>query len=261
MYDKLKSTLGLAGVGRGEAEMKKALKSIAHQLGFDVTRVNKSTKLRDGEIAFLHIGKNAGTQVMNVASKLEKYGVKIRKFRHTVKLFELPSDAKYFFSIRKPESRFVSGFYSRKRKGQPRTYAEWSEHEAVAFNLFEDANDIAENLFSDSVIGNQARMAIKSISHTSMQQIDWFQRCAFLEQQPPLTIIRQENFVSDMQRLLTLLNVDLDASSIIAKDGISAHSNDYANVPPLSDMALKNLREWYVQDYYFYEMCVDFLQS
>ena len=97
MYEKLKSTLGLAGVGRGEAEMKKALKSIAHQLGFDVTRVNKSTKLRDGEIAFLHIGKNAGTQVMNVASKLEKHGVKIRKFRHTVKLFELPSDAKYFF--------------------------------------------------------------------------------------------------------------------------------------------------------------------
>ena len=27
--------------------------------------------------------------------------------------------------------------------------------------------------------------------------------------------------------------------------------NDYKGVPPLSEMALKNLREWYIQDYYF----------
>jgi hypothetical protein len=127
--------------------------------------------------------------------------------------------------------------------------------------LFEHANDLAENLFSKGVIGRQARMAIKSISHTGMQQIDWFQRCAFIDQQPPLAIIRQENFVSDMQRLLNLLNLDVDVTTMITKDNTSAHRNDYKETPPLSDLALKNLREWYIQDYYFYETCEDFIQG
>lgn len=240
--------------------MKKIVKIPLNALGFDLVRSKPPANLRDDEIAFLHIGKNAGTQVMNVAVKLKDYGINIHKFGHEVKLRQLPNDAKYFFSARKPESRFLSGFYSRKRKGQPRIYSEWSEHEAVAFSLFEHANDLAENLFSKGDIGKKARMAIKSISHTGMQQVDWFQRCAFIDQQPPLTIIRQENFVSDMQRLLNLLELDVDVTSLITKDKISAHRNDYEETPPLSDEALRNLREWYIQDCYFYEMCEDFLQ-
>ncbi len=47
---------------------------------------------------------------------------------------------------------------------------------------------------------------------------------------------------------------------MITKDKITAHRNDYKETPPLSDVALKNLREWYIQDCYFYEMCEDFLQ-
>ena len=241
--------------------MKKFLKRMANRGGLDVIRSKQSFKLKNDEIAFLHIGKNAGTQVMNIAQKLENHGVYIRKFGHDIKLSQLPGDARYFFSVRKPESRFLSGFYSRKRRGQPTYYSEWSKHEALAFNLFDNANDVAENLFSEGSIGRQARMAIKSISHTGMQQIDWFQRCAFIDQQPPLTIIRQENFTYDMQRLLKLLNVDIDLTTMIAKDSTSAHKNDYKGVPPLSEMALKNLREWYIQDYYFYEMCEDFIQG
>ena len=240
--------------------MKKIIKSAINTLCFYLVRSKWSANSRDDEIAFLHIGKNAGIQVMNVAVKLKDYGVNIHRLGHKVKLSQLPNDAKYFFSVRKPESRFLSGFYSRKRKGQPRMYREWSEHEAVAFSLFEHANDLAENLFSEGDIGKKARMAIKSISHTGMQQVDWFQRCAFIDQQPPLTIIRQENFVSDMQRLLNLLNIDVDVTSMITKDKITAHRNDYKETPPLSDVALKNLREWYIQDCYFYEMCEDFLQ-
>ncbi|MDB3924960.1 sulfotransferase family 2 domain-containing protein [Candidatus Pelagibacter sp.] len=241
--------------------MKKILRSAINQLGFDLIRTKRSPNLlKDDEIAFLHIGKNAGTQVMNVAVKLKDYGINIHKFGHNTKLSQLPHGAKYFFSVRKPEARFFSGFYSRKRKGQPRIYSEWSKHEAVAFSLFEHANDLAENLFSEDHIGREARMAIKSISHTGKQQIDWFQRCGFIDQQPPLTIIRQEKFVSDMQRLLNLLNLDVDVTTMITKDNISAHRNDYTDVPPLSDLAIKNLREWYIQDCYFYEMCEDFLQ-
>lgn len=238
----------------------KAVNRLAQRAGFEITKLKNKSSLKEGDIAFLHIGKNAGTQIANIALQLQDYGVTIRTFGHNVKLSELPADAQYFFSIRKPESRFVSGFYSRKRKGQPRVYREWTNHEARAFGLFEDANDLAENLFSDGKIGVQARMAIKSISHTGMQQIDWFQRCAFLDQQPPLTIIRQENFVSDMQKLFAIVNVDVDVNELISNDSTSAHKNDYATVSPLSEKALKNLQDWYIQDYYFYAACEDFLR-
>jgi hypothetical protein len=77
--------------------MKKFLKSAINQLGFDLVKSNRFANLRDDEIAFLHIGKNAGTQVMNVAVKLKDYGVNIHRFGHGVKLSQLPNDAKYFF--------------------------------------------------------------------------------------------------------------------------------------------------------------------
>ena len=129
-------------------------------------------KYNDGDIVFLHIGKNAGTQVQHVTRQLEHYGIVVKSYGHRVKLFELPHDSQYFFSIRNPASRFVSGFYSRKRKGQPRLHNEWTPHEAIAFESFEHANELAENLFSTGAIGTRARQAIKSISHTGMQQYD-----------------------------------------------------------------------------------------
>ena len=170
-------------------------------------------------------------------------------------------NTKYFFSIRKPETRFASGFYSRKRKGQPRLYNEWNLHESLAFDAFEHANDLAENLFSEDTKGRFARQAIKSISHTARQQFDWFQDCAFLDKQSPITIIRQEYFEKDMQRLLDLLGLDLDIKTLTTKDKVNSHSYDYSKTPPLSDLAVANLKKWYVQDYWFYEMCEVWLKK
>ena len=72
------------------------------------------------EIAFLHIGKNAGTQIMHLAQQLKPHGIHVHQLPHSKKLYELPLAINYFFSIRHPITRFKSGFYSRKRKGQPR---------------------------------------------------------------------------------------------------------------------------------------------
>jgi len=198
---------------------------------------------------------------MHVAHQLQKHGIFIKNFGHNFRLLDLPKENKYFFSIRNPASRFISGFYSRKRKGQPRIYSEWSDHEIVAFQKFEHANELAEDLFLSGSRGISARQAIKSISHTGMQQIDWFQRCAYLEVQPPLTIIRQEFFNKDMQRLLDLLDVGLDISGLLTEDKMQAHSNNYDQCPNLSDLAIANLEKWYIQDYMFYERCEEWLNS
>jgi hypothetical protein len=91
------------------------------------------------KLIFLHIGKNAGTQILHLANQLQHDGIVINKMPHRSKLRDIDENDQYFFSIRDPISRFKSGFYSRKRKGQPRIYSEWTPHEAAAFKSFEHA--------------------------------------------------------------------------------------------------------------------------
>lgn len=212
------------------------------------------------QLAFLHIGKNAGTQIMHLAEQLKPHGVVIHQMPHTRKLYELPPGAEYFFSIRDPISRFRSGFYSRKRKGQPRLYVEWSSAEAAAFARFEHASELAEALFRDDETGRQAMAAIQSVRHTAMQQIDWFERAAYLDLRPPVWIIRQENFSSDFDVFLERLGLSLRYADLKpALDATRAHRNDYSLSPPLSRLAEDNLRRWYARDFAFYDYCVGWM--
>lgn len=210
------------------------------------------------EIAFLHLGKNAGTQITYLAGQIEAAtGVKIVNCGHETKYFMLPEKTRYFFSIRNPLSRYQSSFYSRKRKGQPRIYNEWTEDEHIAFSKFEHANDLAENLFRNDRLGYEAAQAIFSISHTSRQQIDWFQRAGqFLTLNPPIWIIRQEHFDEDFSEFLSRGKIGLSYSDLkVSEDAVTAHKYDYADTPTLSDTAIANLERWYARDFVFYELC------
>lgn len=216
---------------------------------------------RPREIAFMHIGKNAGTQIMHLAQQIKGYGVHVHLLPHTRKLCEIPPELPYFFSIRNPVTRFKSGFYSRKRKGQPRIYSEWSKPEAIAFGEFEHANDLAEALFREDEKGLRAAQAITAIRHASMQQIDWFERIGYLDVRPPVWIIRQENFAGDFEVFLKRLKLPLAFSDLTpARDASSAHSNDYSQVPALSEIAKQNLVRWYARDVMFYEVCLDWMR-
>jgi hypothetical protein len=212
------------------------------------------------EIAFLHIGKNAGTQIMVLAQQLKSHGVTVHQLPHDAKLYRLSDKLPYFFSIRNPVTRFKSGFYSRKRKGQPRLYVEWSRHEALAFQNFEHANDLAEALFRDDALGRLATQAIQSIRHTSMQQIDWFERIGFLELRPPVWIIRQERLEEDFNTLLARMGLQIKCSDLkLAVDKTAAHANDYGTAPELSPRAKENLSRWYARDQVFCDLCLDWM--
>lgn len=214
------------------------------------------------EIAFLHIGKNAGTQIMHLAQQLRGRGLLIHQLSHATKLYELQEKLPYFFSIRNPITRFKSGFYSRKRKGQPRIYVEWTRTEAMAFSAFEHANDLAEALFRTDARGLLAAQAIQAIRHTSMQQIDWFERVGFLDARPPVWIIRQEHFEPDFDRFLARAGLALTSRDLQpAKDPAQAHSNDYSRTPELSDLARENLARWYARDLVFYDVCVQWMRG
>ena len=210
---------------------------------------------------FLHIGKCAGTQMAEIAKGYNSLGkdFHIVKHPHGMTLQELPPE-QYFFSIRNPVSRFFSSFYSRKRKGQPRTYFEWTSGEAIAFGQFEHANDLAEALFdAESAAKSEAAFyAIRSISHCKTNQINWFPLPGnFLESRPPYAIIRQENFHDDLRELSKKIGFDL--TSLITDDNVKSHRNDYSGVPPPSEKAINNLNRWYSQDVAFYKVCQNWI--
>jgi hypothetical protein len=213
------------------------------------------------EIQFLHIGKCAGTQIASLAEKINamRNGIKIVKHRHHVTLAALPRDAEYFFSIRSPETRFISGFYSRKRNGRPRFDFEWTPSEREAFSSFHHANDLAEALFIDGAAGRLAFAAMQSIRHIAINQSDYFKHCGdFLNNRAPVTIIRQEYFERDIGVLAGKLG--LDVLPPLETDPVAAHKNDYAGLRPLSELAKENLRKWYAQDFEFYRHCSIWLE-
>ncbi|MCB2048168.1 MAG: hypothetical protein KDE32_08060 [Novosphingobium sp.] len=209
----------------------------------------------DDAIHFLHIGKAAGTQIKTLA---EQVPGKIIVHGHDKSLRDLPLSARYFFSIRDPVSRFYSGFYSRKRKGQPTYNIEWNACEAAAFRDFEHANDLAEALFETGKTAASATQAIISIRHTGQNLTSWFlQQGNILEVRPPVWIIRQENFAQDFKAFLRQAGLE-DAGVVpVGK----RHANDYADDPPLSPKAIANLERWYAQDYAFHAVCEEWLRE
>jgi hypothetical protein len=193
----------------------------------------KGVSVMTTNLHFLHIGKCAGTQMGEIAKGYNSLGkgFHIIKHPHGVKLQNLPPE-RYFFAIRNPTSRFFSAFYSRKRKGQPRAYFEWTSDEAIAFSQFEHANDLAEALFDvESAAKSEAAFyAIRSIAHCNTNQLSWFPLRNFLKSRPPYAIIRQENFRDDLLELSKKIGFDL--TSLITDDHVRSHKNDYSGVPP-----------------------------
>ena len=96
---------------------------------------------------FLHIGKTAGTAVkvaLKEAPGSAKYRVVVQP--HDGKLASIPETDHYFFCVRDPIDRYVSGFLSRKRQGQPRYFIPWTEGEAEAFERFDSPDALAVSL-------------------------------------------------------------------------------------------------------------------
>lgn len=215
----------------------------------------------ENTIHYLHIGKTAGTQIKFLSEKIDRQldDTRIILHKHHVDFNALPKDDAYFFSIRHPQTRFVSGFYSRKRKGAPRHFSEWSAHEERVFTEFEHANDLAEAL-SNPRKATSALCAMKTILHTAKMQVSWFDGAGyFLDVRPPLHIIRQEHFEKDLASFSA--KIGLPSAPEIATDPVKSHKNSYEGIPPLSPLAKENLAKWYDQDVQFYKMCSDWVEN
>lgn len=204
---------------------------------------------------FLHIGKTGGSNIKSTLQDVKTESYNFIFHSHKIRLEDIPIGDKYFFCTRDPIDRFQSGFYSRKRKGQPRYYYEWSGDEAKSFSFFSNPNELAEMLHESNENYENAKFAMESIIHVNSSYWDWFRdREYFKERVDDLFfILRLENLESDFKKFIQKVNGEHEIE--LGTDSLSKHSNNIEYF--LSEKSFKNLMEWYNEEYKFLKFIDD----
>lgn len=209
-------------------------------------------------VHFTHISKTGGSAVKHAIRQARKdaggtllspWGP-ILGHKHRFRLSDVPDGDKAVLTLRDPISRFVSGFYSRQRKGAPRYTREWSERERLAFEWFATPAELAEALAEpEGELRERAELAMQSMFHLRRRQASWTGPPAYLllHLDKVLYFARQETLDEDWERLKDLLG--LPAGLALPRDDAVAHRTPYVHDLSLSDKAVHALQAWYSTDY------------
>jgi hypothetical protein len=209
-------------------------------------------------VHFVHIGKTGGTALKRGLRRAglpeTPYGP-IELHRHRDHLDALPAADHVFFFVRDPVARFLSGFYSRLRKGQPRYYFEWSPAERKAFEAFPTPHRLATALAArDKDERALAEWSMGRIRHLElMETFVGSPRTLRKELDRVVYIGRQETLDADWQRLKDVLA--LPASAVLPTGPKVAHRRGGTGEEPLDEASLAALRHWYRRDYELVEFC------
>lgn len=200
-------------------------------------------------IHFMHVGKTGGTALKAVLKRANRQGhVTFILHPHYVGSEAAGPKDRILVVLRDPISRFRSAFYSRKRKGQPRRFSEWSRLEAPAFARFDHANDLAEALSSpDAETRAAAGIAMLAIEHVRSSYLDWLTVEDVTHHRDRVVALDQTALAAEFSAFTASLGLPEDLK--LPQDDTSAHRNSYDDVPALSDTARANLRAWYARDY------------
>jgi len=208
-------------------------------------------------IHFLHIGKTGGTAIKHALKgnlRTEKSVITLNS--HGTTLMDIPVGEKVVFFLRDPISRFLSGFYSRKRKGQPRAFYEWTPQEKDAFNMFSTPQNLATALLSTNKDERlKAEKAMKCIRHVRDSYWTWFDSEEYLRSRLSdiFFIGFQETLSADFEILKAKLGLPQDV--LLPRNEIHAHKNPSDLDLNLNKEQRAVLKKWYEKDYEFIQMC------
>jgi hypothetical protein len=208
---------------------------------------------------FLHVGKTGGTAIKGALRSAglphTPYGP-LRLHRHRYTLADVPEGHKVFFCLRDPINRYLSGFYSRLRKGQPRFYYEWTTKEATAFEAFPTPQALAGALASDiQKIHRQAVRAMGAIRHVNrpigytLGSTDDF----LARREDVVFIARQETLGADWPHLKAALGLPPELD--LPADPERAHRGGPSEDRSLDEAQRRALTEWYATDYELLDLC------
>ena len=231
--------------------------TISMGLSWAHARTQSFRASREGRkpLHFIHVGKTGGSAIKEALSGHEltrEYRIVLHE--HAFRLAMVPAGEQAFLFLRDPASRFVSGFNSRMRKGQPRYYYEWTRAEKTAFTLFKSAEELALALgSSDSEQREDAETAMRAIQHvrdsydslfgglTGLQALE--NRIAFVGFHNDMT--------AGFESLKTLAG--LPGGLQLPGDEIGAHRAPAGISKRIGDEARANVRKWYAEDYRIYD--------
>lgn len=212
-------------------------------------------------VGFLHIGKTAGTAIRAVIAEHNagRSHSPVEVFTHEYslpKIWQEDASIAMSFFVRDPVERFVSGFNSRLRRGQPRYNSPWSEQESTAFSRFPSPGALGEALSAQEPARSAAQAAMQAIYHARLDFTHYLQSPAFLESNSRriLFIGTTRSFESDFPLFRRTLGIDPKIEP--PRDAVGAHRNPDNMETSLSPLAQENLRSWYAQDYAIYEWCL-----
>lgn len=209
-------------------------------------------------IHFLHIGKTGGSAIKSVLNdylETPKYSLKLHGHGTTLK--DIPKGDAVFFFLREPVSRFISGFYSRQRKGQPRYYSEWSSKEKKVFENFSTPNEIAVSLADEQVL---AIMAMKSVQHFRNYN-QWYINLDYFKSRLDdiLFVGFQESLDVDFLKLKNILGIPSGIN--LPTDEVAAHKNPKNIDKSIDKSGLSALQAWYLEDAKFISLCKEIMSN
>jgi hypothetical protein len=226
-------------------------------------RIQRAAKARlvtlrgQSVIHFLHLPKTGGTAIKHALLPYQhRDKLIIELHEHSFLLRDVPRKQKVFFFVRDPISRFISGFYSRQRQGQPRYDARWTPAEASVFATYRTPNELALALSSPQADTRQSAMtAMQSIRLVNYSYWHWFENEQYLLRRSNdiLFIGFQENLTADFEILKQILQ--LPEAVQLPQDDLQTHRNPIGLNMELAEEAVANLTDWFSRDYEFVEMC------
>jgi len=221
------------------------------------------TRKKRARVHFLHIGKTGGSAIkyaLKGNTKNSKYVIKLHN--HETYMNMIPDGEKIIFFLRDPISRFVSGFYSRKRKGRPRYYVEWSKEEREVFSTFETPRELASALADEmSSLHKTAIIAMRSIEHFSPYKKWYVDISYFKSRMDDIFFIGfQETLRQDFSLLLNMLNIP-ERNARLPDDNVLAHKNPSTVDKCIDEDGRRALLSWYAEDYKFLHICRSIMEE
>jgi hypothetical protein len=211
---------------------------------------------------FLHIGKTGGTAIKAaLAHHLNTPKYILQLHDHGTSLIDVPCGESVFFFLRDPVSRFISGFYSRQRKGQPRYRRGWNAVEGEVFKTFNTPNQLACSLADKN--SKQHLLSIKAMKHVQhfKPYKKWYGNTEYFKYRigDILHIGFQESLNADFANLICILG--LPESISLPSDDVAAHRNPVDVDKSIDALGILALQEWFAEDFEFITICKELMSK
>jgi hypothetical protein len=217
-------------------------------------------------VHFLHIGKTGGTATKTALIPHRSSGPYVLALGggHRLGLRDVPPGDRFFFAVRDPVDRFVSGFYSRKLHDRPGYVAAkgvseprppLTDEEVAGFARFPTPNALASALGSmDAEERTAAEAAIASIGQVRAGYWRWLGDPELLAARAPdaVMVLRQPRLAEDFAVLCRLLGLP---GVRLPDDDVRAKRNPPDVDRTLDPAAAANLRRWLAPDYEAVRQC------